>query len=76
MAGNRLGVNRPPSMGKGGVGSVKGRVYKGGVEYKGRVYPSKYRLWVELGKVPLGTFKSRLHRGFSLEKALAEWEIK
>ena len=44
--------------------------YKGGVVYKEKWYPTKIAVWREHSRVPLGTFKSRLNRGLSLEEAL------
>lgn len=45
---------------------LKGR----GAIFRGEVFNTKLELWEKYGKVPLNTFKTRIHRGKSLEEAL------
>ena len=54
---------------------VKKNSYKGGIEYKGEWYRTKLALWEAKGNTKLGTFRSRIHRGMTLEQALGDVDV-
>lgn len=49
---------------------VNKNCYKGGITCREVWYPTRKALWEALGRVPYGTFKTRLHRGKDLEVSL------
>jgi hypothetical protein len=49
------------------------RIYKGGITHDGEFFPTLKALWEAKGKVPYNTFKTRIHRGMTLSKALGNY---